>query len=159
MNNPDASTLLYSRHGPKWRIDVHRAEDVFDPLAFTVFLTGYVAPDFHRSRYMELELFQTFVAGVEHARKVLPRIVGRLKPEDTPDYPNAIGSTVAQGPAFNVEIALSRRVGGSLEKMVAVYDTDDDAAPMLVATDDEIDELCRDCSEVLAHFGIDQAAG
>lgn len=154
MTTPDPSTLLYSRKGRKWRIDVHRAEGVFDPFAFTVFFTGEVAKDFHRSRYMGLSLFKIFATCIEHTRRVLPTAVGELQPAEVPAYPRAISSTMAKGPEFRVDLALSRRHDGTLETMIAVYDADDDAAPMLVASNDEITDLCRDCVDVLAHFGV-----
>ena len=157
MVTPSPSTLVHSVKKPNWRIDVHRPEGVDDVRRFTVFLTGVVAPDFHRSRFMEMGVFIGFTRGVLHAREQLPDLLADIELEDVPLYPDALDTVVAENSMFRIHFALSRECC-SVEQVLAIYDADGDTAPMLIATDAEIGELCRDCSEVLAHFGIEQPA-
>lgn len=154
MHNLPPSTLLHSRQGRHWRIDVHRPQGVSDPLEFTVFLTGEVAADFHRSRFMELSVFRLFTSCLLHMVAELPELVATAMLEGVPTYPKARCIAMIEKSVFRIKLVLSRRRDGSLETVIATYDTDDDRAPMLLATDAEIGELCRDCVDALAAVGV-----
>lgn len=147
MQHP--STLLHTHKGSHWRIDIHRPEGISDPLQFTVFLTGKVAADFHRSRFMELSVFRIFTKCALHMLEELPNLVAQALLEDVPTYPDARCIAAIEKTVFRIDLVLSRRLDRTLETMLAVYDTDDDRAPMLLATDVEIAELCNDCIAAL----------
>jgi hypothetical protein len=154
MVSPSRSTLVHSLKKPHWRIDVHRPKGVRDPWQFTVFLTGIVAPDFHRSRYMELGHFVAFTNSLEEARRRLPDALAEVSRKDVPSYPHSIGRLLASGSMYEIHVFLTRRCC-SVETTLSVYDLDDDAAPMLNATDHEIEELSRDCIDTLRKFKIE----
>ena len=153
MVNPSPTTLVHSLKKPHWRIDVHRPKGAQCECEFMVFLTGMVAPDLHRSRYMKLDLFVSVANSIDHARKHLPELLADVSPDDLPQFPEATGTLISSGAAHRVHLVLCRR-NGVLDKALAIYDADDNEAPMLIASNDEIDELCRDCCSVLGYFGI-----
>ena len=137
-------------------MDVHRPEGVFDPLAYLVVLTAEVATDLHRVRQMTLRLFKSFNECLEKTRWVLPRMVADLREKEVPAYPDAINSSTAQNAAFRIDLAMSRREDGTLTTTLAAYDLENESAPMLLATDDEIEELCVGCVELVRVCAVEE---
>lgn len=103
---------------------------------------------------MELSHFVAVANCLEQVRRDLPAAFAEVQTEDVPKYPQTVGRMMASGSTFEVHLFLSRRCC-AVETTIAVYDLDDDKAPMLIASDEEINELCRDCIDTLREFGIE----
>ena len=103
---------------------------------------------------MELSHFIAFANALEEARKHLPVTIAEIDVKDVPEHPQAIGRLMASGSTFEIHLFLSRHCC-SVEKTLAVYDNDGAKFPMLIASDEEIEELCHDCLETLRNCGIE----
>jgi hypothetical protein len=141
-------TLIHTSKGARWRIDVHRPQGVTDPEQCVVFLTGNMDGNVYRSRNMALEYFLEVVRGMEHARRTTPELLAAAT--DVPMFPKSLTHELARAELFYITIALSRVADGCIEPTLALYDAEDDAAPVLMAIDEEIGELCRDCAAAIA---------
>jgi hypothetical protein len=150
----NSSTLLHSRKGHHWRIDIHRPRGCSDPLRYTVFLTGVVSPEYYRQRYMDLTLFQDFTRCLTKMCRACPGIVSQTSLDELPDYPNAYQLATVEGGPFRIALVLGRQFDGTVETILAVYDTDDDEAPMLCVTDREIAAFRDDCRNALLAVGV-----
>jgi len=145
-----APTLIHSAKGPRWRIDVHQPKGVTDPEDFMVFLTGDMGQNVYRSRHMRMGLFRSLAGCLEFARRETPRILAETKVKAVSDFPQSLSQELARSELFYVTIAVCRREDGHIEPTLALYDAEDDTAPVLIAMDQEIDTLCQDCSAVMA---------
>jgi hypothetical protein len=150
MAQPSIPSLVHSCSGTRWRIDVHRPMGVSDPEHFTVFLTGNLGGNVYRSRQMPMALFRCLAGCLEFARRETPRILAETEAKVVPHFPQSLAQELARSDVFYVTIAICRQQNGHVEPTLALYDAEDDAAPILIAMDQEIDALCHDCAAAMA---------
>jgi hypothetical protein len=146
----DVPTLIHSIKGPRWRIDVHRPEGESDPETSIIFLTGHMGGNVYRSRQMPISLFRELTLCLEHARLKTPELLRKARKKKVPEYPSSLASELARSNIFYVSVAICSREG-RLEPTLALYDAEDDEAPVLIAEDiEEIEALCHDCKAAAA---------
>lgn len=151
------SSLFWSRKGAAWSIDVHKC--CSSPEAeYTVFLTGRHEA-LWRSREMDGEFFVEIVDCAQRLWKEWPHLREDCRTyfAELPSLPSAaLKGRVCFG-SCQIQL-LAHKDQDDIVPTLAMYDAEDQSAPVLYAVGSDIERLIEDLSQASAATGIEKAA-
>jgi hypothetical protein len=155
MESP--SKVIWHRNRGGWSIDLHESTTLSRGDRYWVFLTGRFE-GLWRSRHMAATVFLEVADAVTRMHRFARNEVGALidNASDIPKMPQCRPlAELTCGPC-RIEIVAHRNEDDSIAVTLAVYDRDDDSAPVLYAVAEDIDRLAMDLED--ACFEIDKHA-
>lgn len=138
--------VIWSKEGTRWRIDIHETQDD-DRVTHTAFVTGDMGRNAYRCRWMPINVLWGLAEVMERCQG---QVGGRAVIDDparVPRMPYCRHMQTWDCGAFSVFLSVHRGEEDNLSFTVAVYDADDRDAPVLWASDEEINQLIADLHE------------
>ena len=150
------SKVIWHRNRAGWSIDLHQSTTLSTDDRYWVFLTGRFE-GLWRSRHMPATVFLEVTGAVTRMHRFIREDVDALIEDalDIPKMPKCRPlAEMTRGPC-RIEVVAHRNEDDSIAVTLAVYDRDDDTAPVLYAVGEDIDRLATDledaCDEIEKH--------
>jgi hypothetical protein len=146
MESP--SRVIWHRNRAGWSIDLHQAATLSSDESYWVFLTGRFE-GLWRSRHMAPTVFLEVTDAVTRMHRFIRDEVDALveNAADIPKMPQCRPlAEMTRGPC-RIEVVAHRNEVDSVAVTLAVYDRDDDSAPVLYAIGEDVDRLAMDLEE------------